>query len=352
MAGLTIELYTRCRELFLRIDEFVSHASISAVFAIAELQPYQNGLPETNSKEARVSQVIDYVITKYTANKQPVIGLLLDALRSHYADEHPIAGELDDLRAELGAATGGERWTDVPYAVVAMTRAQAQQLPDPVVAMIGQLLPNADAIWAAYSDLRDSWSPFPEDPQGISEILLETIDELNAERAADDKMAPLRLRSFTDAFFASDINTRSETHLALGREGCILIVDPISLFHPEIVDALSKSELVSKEERVAIVILSPVTLSRLEMHRMVEQEIATHIPLSTGRYKRISDNLYEFGVADPMALKRRLYRILPEAAVIVERQRANPRRRMLFQERSDAQAQGIHNAVLGRLPTR
>jgi hypothetical protein len=346
MATLTIARYQRCYNALLRCEQFQSQDRLLSVFAVAELSAYQNGLPDAGSKEDRVSQVIDYLGKQSADNGRSVLGLLLESLRARCRDPQ-LSEELDLLHAEIEPHTTREEPIKLCFVVMAMTRSETAQL-NGQVEMHADQLPEAAERLAGYGETREDWRPFPdESDKNISEVVLETIDTLNLFRA-NEGIRPLHAISYTDLFFAADIDTRSETYEKLILNGCVLVIDPLSLFHDGLIAILKESELVSHKDRVAILVLSPPALSHMPIYQRVRSELNKHLPHSKMRDSTISDTFFEFGISDTQALQRRLFTMLPAAAQVDAGLRADPRRAAMLQRKLAKEPQQIQRAFPGR----
>ena len=97
MGELSAELNRECRAAFLQCHEFDSDAELKVVFVTSELRPFQSGLPQTISKEARSSQVLAYLVEKQLSDGRSVLPIFLQEL-AHRRDpmdiQHNILKEL------------------------------------------------------------------------------------------------------------------------------------------------------------------------------------------------------------------------------------------------------------------
>lgn len=100
------DLVNRCRELFLNCSEFEDQHVLSAFFhSNAALNGFADGLPEANSKSARVTVTLAYLLRRNSLYGEPALILFLDALCGHRsrgdAQKQEIAQLLASLTAEL-----------------------------------------------------------------------------------------------------------------------------------------------------------------------------------------------------------------------------------------------------------
>lgn len=347
MPTLSTDQHSACSRLLLRCKEFQSHQRLMAVFAVAELQAYRATLPEASSVDERVSFVIDALMEETDADNRWVLGLLLAALAARNAGT-PIGEELAQLK--LAIESPQKEPVVLPYVIVAMTRDELAQLPAPVVAMMGSLAPGAHTHPEAYGPTRESWRPFPgESAQSISEIFLETIDVVNLFGTGNRHLRP---ESFTSRFFAADVQTRAEAHSNLDESGCVLVIDPLSLFHPTLIEVLEKSALIPVKDRVAVLVLAPPVLSSLEIYQKVRSELYHQVPRVRTRDDSFRDHFFEFGVSDLQALRRRLFSMLPAAAAVVQKDFAHPEQLSRFGQQMQRDLKGYERMFPGGRPQR
>lgn len=104
MAGLSTELYNRCRSTMLKCSEFDTNASLRAVFVTDELRPFRGELPEADRKSGRVDTCLAYLMDKRLSDGRAVLPLFLAALRDRYQPGDALHDELGALAAEMGRA--------------------------------------------------------------------------------------------------------------------------------------------------------------------------------------------------------------------------------------------------------
>jgi hypothetical protein len=102
-AGIPAELYMRIRQALLDCGPFDDDRQMRAVFAHPLLSPWQNGLPQADTRVGRVDGVIDYLRSRKRSDTgDNALGLLLQVLveRTDPGDEchGRLAGLTDELR--------------------------------------------------------------------------------------------------------------------------------------------------------------------------------------------------------------------------------------------------------------
>lgn len=188
---------------------------------------------------------------------------------------------------------------------------------------------------AHYKESRDAWCPLIIGNQKSVETILRGLVKDFNERQHKVEIS-LKFRS--DDYFSEE--HCYDTFEALEEKGGILIVDALSIYHPDIRECFIKSRL--PNNRVAMIVISPLKAIRIKriletqiyvrhMSRIFERDFAVHL-----------DPFYEFGVSDLHRLRRWLFAMLPSI-----------RSRGLTVETKDAiraergQPRGIRNRVIG-----
>ena len=155
-----------------------------------------------------------------------------------------LAGDrLAQLWPGLGSAA---RWVGLPVVVAAMTldeardlHAHARQIEDKLSkSALEQLkalkasMPTDAAMMQRYGPRRDHWRPFGAEQTGIRTLLRTMVDRLNTAPPSQ-----LRSRMIKLQYYALDELMRDKDQLRpvfneMAGNGCVLIIDEYSLFHP------------------------------------------------------------------------------------------------------------------------
>lgn len=101
MAGLSSELYNRCRNTLIKCSEFDSSFSLRALFVTSELLPFRNTLPETANKSERVDTVLSFLLDKHLSDGRAVLPLFIAALRDRYQVGDALRDELESLYDQI-----------------------------------------------------------------------------------------------------------------------------------------------------------------------------------------------------------------------------------------------------------
>lgn len=183
-----------------------------------------------------------------------------------------------------------------------------------------------------YGDTRESWVP-PSQNKTISETISDTINHINQAYFETAGTALIRPKFISEAFFSANEQERAEAW-RLGETGGLIIIDPISLFHPWLHRTLLQSQ-VSSIEYVAILILSPISFKEIPVNQLLEREISKRIERVSTRFNRGLDKLSEFGPADLRTLQRWLVVTLPEIANNIQKPKPYPANQKLVREKME-----------------
>jgi len=315
----------------------------------------------------RTRKLIPVLLRDVEDDQIPLLLQPLDRLdfRGEDLNDPVILGEkvaelVQNIRGELPPP--GVEAVGIPFVIFAMTDPEVNELTsggifeDPAVApvererferLIEILVEHGlDDISQFYGQTREGWRPPIAESATIRDTVEEVVDQVNNHLQSTPGAPIIRPQFFSTDFLSDDATWRGRTWDQLGRLGCVLIIDAISMFHPVLRQKLILSEFGSNE-RVSIVVLSPVGPGLLPINQLLEQEIGSQMQRAFNRFAVHLDMLCEFGVGDVRALKRWLFSTLPETARIVQGLRANPRLRQRMREHL-GQPAGIHRAIFGR----
>jgi len=103
MPTLSLELYDRCRKIFLKCEVFESDRSLAAVFVVEGLAPLRLSLKDTSSTTDRVNLCIDMLIRRSSEHHLPLL-VFSRTLREHYEPEDGLHNELTALCEDLSIA--------------------------------------------------------------------------------------------------------------------------------------------------------------------------------------------------------------------------------------------------------
>ncbi len=231
------------------------------------------------------------------------------------------------------------RLVGIPISVLCMTAeeyAELQESPSLVGARLGtEAQARFDQITATltaekgpwgqrYTTERHGWQPFGPDRPTIRE----TVENIGKELGSR-KLTKLDQRLIKLQWYPFDVLLRKtpEDELMLdafhraAKNGCIVLVDEMSLFHPGLNEAFRSSPFYNNP-RVGLVTLSAFNPQVRLVDQLVDSEPQRTLRSAVDRFLRDCDPQCELAVSDPHRLRRWLHRSLPEAVNNLRAQRA------------------------------
>jgi len=242
---------------------------------------------------------------------------------------------LSQLRqwSERALPPWGTRLVGLPVSVVAMTAAEIQAL-DANPGMIGDRLgiaardrfleirrelALAKLDWTRrYAATREAWQPFGPGGVPAAAIVADIVASLN--RRALPKLRHRGIRAQWYPFEAVlDYESRKDVRLRnvyrdVARAGAVLLIDELSLFHPDLMQALTNSPFCNNEQ-VAIVTISPFNPASSPVNQVLESEARRRLSGALERYATDFDPQCELAVGEERRLRRWLHSSLPETVV-------------------------------------
>jgi hypothetical protein len=237
--------------------------------------------------------------------------------------------------AEHFADVGRSKWPliGVPVVIVAMSTSEASELladqdqdiaknppgprptTPPDLAMLRAslelygLAPGAERYGSTCAD----WKPFRGSDQSIRELISAAIDSLNAQ-SGDVQGRWLKPQYYPFAPRSEESQSLlSRIHDDLAADGCVVVMDDISMFHHEIEQGYLAPLL--NGPNVSLVTISPFDSAELTPSRLLESKLwrQRQFVFAFRRFERDCDPQYEFGIGDQRHLRRWFHNSLPSA---------------------------------------
>lgn len=216
------------------------------------------------------------------------------------------------------------------------------------------LAPGADvetAVLSRYDERREDWKPFSSALVTIRDLLEELVQGINeARRQQLQKAEPdiaLELHSYS--LFAKQSEIRDETAYRLAQRGCLLVMDPLALYHPRIVGILSSSQLLLNPA-VTILCTSPLDLSASGAATAVAGQFGARLGLLYKRFKELEPQCV-MGVGDPESLGLWLKVQLPIATSRLIKSAPIKKTLSDFLKSAGVAVHGIEAAILETIPS-
>lgn len=254
----------------------------------------------------------------------------------------------------------------IPFVIVAMTRTQADELyartafdsttvtprqREQFIKLSTALEAQGMPDWLnCYGDCPEDWKPHstflvpPETSWTIEETVDNVINSVNKKNNAQFQIAPYFL---SEDFFHPDDVVRYRTGEELRRLGGIVIVDSISIFHPDLYDMFRNSGI-SHDERISIIVLSPTNFRTTQVHRLIEETFRKDTERLFIRFNQGWDQFCEISATDLLTLQRWLFARLPKAAADAQNPRPHPDHVRMLQENVRRVPRGIDKFFSGQ----
>jgi hypothetical protein len=240
---------------------------------------------------------------------------------------------------------------EVQVAVIAMNQSEAEtlepmadheafhQLADALHAL------NVEQVLACYDERRDDWRPLlAGNERPVRAIITEVADRLNKASAGLPGRSKVQISSLSEAFLSDSGAERRQAWDAMEQNGGVIIVDAISMFHPIIRQHFLNSQLISANNSVGVVVLSPFKNEAVPVNEVLRAQVyAVHLERAFNYFADHWNPLYEFGVADICNLRRWLFTSLPQ----VRRSGLSPEQRAAIQTQVGVAGRGIGAFISG-----
>jgi len=195
-----------------------------------------------------------------------------------------------------------------------------------------------------YSPQRDDWKPPGYQQHTILEVVAGVIARLKQLGYISDLTQPQFL---SEELFSSDPQIRNSTGALLSEAVSVLLVDAVSLFHPEIMQRLLETGLAANRN-VALFVHSPLGAGTLPANQLIETEIIRRtLWIAFTRFTDEMDRYCEFRWLDSAAMQRWLFAILPEIARTAGGLVVSQENRQRFRAQTNYQSRGIASQIFG-----
>ena len=366
--NLPSELFQDCVRAFNDCDEFNSTESLRALFTPQELRPLQDSVPSTSTKKDRVTQTISLLVESNAADGSSALLTFLNLLiiRRDVNDGERLI--LARLKRQIETILWSGIPVEIPLVVVAMTKGQADELfasggyphfrDDEERKRFEALIADIESSGLArnvlpdrYGDNPSDWKPYvyPYDPapKTVGVLAEEMAAAINAGRRAQADRAEMQLVNKSEQFFGSNQKIADDAWRELEAKGCVLLVDPLSLFHRKVHDALDRARLLARE-RVAVTVISPISFHRVPANEAIEMQVKS-LYLGMERFNNPAGALCDFGTGDLGSLTRWLFAALRQIEGVLRWEMPNPAASAQFR-RQGPSAPPIEQYIFGAKP--
>jgi hypothetical protein len=228
----------------------------------------------------------------------------------------------------------------IPIVIAAMNRTELQPLECPDATTVDSmedvrdflaLLDASDigSIRECYGDKRREWRPFGKDDDTI-ERLIEKIMDLHQKYSLKPDF------SLSEDFFSLNQATRRLAWQKAGENGwCFLIIDGVSIHHPDIRGNVVHSlGAMKRNERVALAVLSPFDATKHEINEKLIELLEKDLQAVDSRYRFDLDPKVDILTGDTTCFHRWFRLNLEQVRLEIEEEdkRMNNGRRSWMQE--------------------
>jgi len=248
--------------------------------------------------------------------------------------------ELEQLISEFDLQVKPEQnEIEIPFVIVAMTQSEVNDLSQKITSNQTDEFKNFQEltlllqeygiqnIVSHYSDIREEWKPFTFQGLSIKTVITDIFNSINSDNSRLANTSSLKLIFLSHDCLGEENDKRIRTWDYLRRLGCVIIVDAISLFHPQVLNKLLKAEITSNEN-VAFLVLSPVNPLDIKANKLLEEIIKDQIEPAFLRFNDL-DKLCEIGIGDLRAMKRWFVSVIPETSENITKQNKLKNKEML-----------------------
>jgi hypothetical protein len=255
----------------------------------------------------------------------------------------------------------GKRSVGLPVILLAMTQTELRQLrehPETLRDRLGNTtyeqfgalcsaLKNGSAGWEGrYVETRKGWRPFGPEGQEVDGIVRQIAGDLNERDLPRLRQRHIKIQHypFDDVVRRNPLTRRIYRDVA--QTGCVMIIDEVSMFHPDLREAFLGSPFASSQQ-VSLVTVSPISQSRGIVNQVLERETRSRLAGAFDRFAYDYDPQCEFAVDDERRLKRWLHACLPETVRTLREPRPDRDALRLFAEEvgGDAARRGIPDTI-------
>jgi hypothetical protein len=205
-----------------------------------------------------------------------------------------------------------------------------------------------DDLTHYYGDSPDDWIPIAFGNTTVKSMIEESVERFNAKQVNESHpKVSISFRSVE--FFSSDSEVRRSAVWQEFKNGtCLVIVDALSLLHPDVRATFIKSGI--GNDKSPIVLMLPFGITALSTNRILEEKLHPHIQAHLKRFEEPDDEpldaLCAFGVAEPRSFRHWLASVLPATCQSVQKTRPTSEARKSVGNRVSTPKTGLFNAMM------
>jgi len=249
---------------------------------------------------------------------------------------------IDQVKKQLGArrTVARARMIGVPLVIAAMTEGEAKALCDDPNLILdelgGKAVQKFDQIRAAlpqplstrYGATRDQWRS-PGSRTTMAAVTRDALERLARVRNSKLRGRAVKLQHYPLDPLVRKVDELREVYRQMSDQGCIMLVDELSLFHPHVRSAVKNSPMVSARN-TAILTVSPFDSDVPVAQHILREELKSELAGIFDRFALDYDPQCELGVNDDCRLRRWLHQSLPETLQTLRTPRVEPAQVAIF----------------------
>lgn len=217
----------------------------------------------------------------------------------------------------------------IPFVIAAMTRSEAEDLlngsildvadnvtssekklferfKSTVIELTGNSTEEQlDQLLSSYQEKREDWVPLGHDIP-VQQMVEKTFDDFYQYFGKPSGLYFRANFKRTASYFYDESNNKLVL-AELRQGGGIIVVDPISMFHPKLKEYLLEGCGI---ERIGVIVITPTNTKMTEVKELLQQTAEKQLRLAWSRFSRFEPLCEIVGINHPEVFSRRLYHIL------------------------------------------
>lgn len=170
-----------------------------------------------------------------------------------------------------------------------------------------------DNLGSCYGEEPDDWKPLLADgKQTIMQAIEDVLDKITRTSPSSAYIPTITLKSISKDLLSKEGNQRAAARKVLEKQGGLIVVDALSLYHPTIQTYLLSGQLFGQHPSVAMVVLSPLRIDKIPIYQVLQKQVyQAHLEKAFEHFFDHLDPFFEFNVHELCSLRRWLFSVVP-----------------------------------------
>lgn len=349
------DLFASTEDAFLKLDLRLQSCDVAVVVlskqALAQMEGQRKSVELAfDMMRARSGALVALCTDAESVNSSPAWAFTERIDVSGY----PAAGItlIDQVKKRLSAdrTVAKSPIIGVPLVIAAMNEEEARKLSDDpnliLDEMGGKALKKFKEISAAlpqplsarYGVTREQWRS-PGSQSTVADVSEEALQRLARVRNSKLRGRAVKLQLYPLDPLVKKLDQLREVYRHMADQGCIMLVDELSLFHPDVRSAVKNSPMVIARN-AAILTVSPFDNDVQPPQQILRDELKAELGGIFDRFASDFDPQCELGVSDECRLRRWLHQSLPETLQTLRTPRVEPAQVAIFAKELQADENG------------